>query len=308
MINISLENNPEYYINGFNNCIDFLKKIKEDNFEYPKEKINFHVYTDILNTKELMSVKSFLATQNLDHSVLNLWSDVDLCRNSLLAPYIPYITCKRYDPFQEAIGTPLDGNEKYLLAKDSRHWLQSGILRFLAIYKYGGIWFDMDMILLRDFKPILGQEFAYMWSDCIDFKRKNGRNSYGPCAALIGGNKKSEFTSLCIDEITKTNLVMNTACLDHELLAKVYNINKFTVFPSCFFEAEWQIGDMGEKVNKLMVDGWFKKNEYSNNLYLDTFSWHWHNSGQGRNSIEKDSKFNLLEQIIDKKLKEKGIG
>jgi len=307
MINVSLEKNPELYINGFQNCLSFLRDLKEENYSYPAPKVNFHVYSDILNEKQLMSVKSFLATQNLDHAVLNLWSDVDLTKNRLIVPYLPYVVWRKYNPYLETKDTPLEGNDKYIYAKDSKHWLQSGILRFLAIYKYGGIWFDMDMILLRDFRPIMDQEFAYMWGECTDFGRKKSLNSYGPCAALVGGEKQSYHTKTCMEEIARTHLIENTACLDHELLAEVYQLNRFTVFPSCFFEAEWQMGDMGKQVNLEIVDGWFRKNKYSNNLFLETFSWHWHNSGQGKREVEEGSKFDLLQKLTDEKLKDKGL-
>ena len=53
--------------------------------------------------------------------------------------------------------------------------------------------------------------------------------------------------------------------------------------------------------------GWFTKNEHSDQLFLDAFAWHWHNSSHKDKYIEKGSKFHLLNNFIDDKLKQKGI-
>ena len=42
----------------------------------------------------------------------------------------------------------------HLKAMDGKHYLQSDLLRILVLYKYGGVWVDMDIIFLRDFKPL----------------------------------------------------------------------------------------------------------------------------------------------------------
>ena len=65
MIDISFEKNPELYTD-YEKCIEFLKNIKIDNYEYPEEVTIFHVYSEIKNSKELMVIKSYLATQNLE--------------------------------------------------------------------------------------------------------------------------------------------------------------------------------------------------------------------------------------------------
>ena len=63
---------------------------------------------------------------------------------------------------EESKGTTLE-NYDILKIKDIKYYMKSGILRFLVTNKYGGVWCDMDMVLLRDFKPILDQEWAYVW-------------------------------------------------------------------------------------------------------------------------------------------------
>ena len=60
MIDISYEKNPIYY-RDYEECLRFLRTIKNENYEYPEEKVNFHIYTEVRNEKELMIIKSFLA-------------------------------------------------------------------------------------------------------------------------------------------------------------------------------------------------------------------------------------------------------
>lgn len=303
MIDISLEKNPEFYSTDIEPCLSFLRSIKEDDYKYPDGITNFHVYTDIKNEKQIMIVKSFLATQNLEHAILNLWTDVDLSSNVLAKPFLKYINFKIYNPSVEFKDTPLEGKMDYINAKDQKHWAQSGILRLLMLYKYGGIWADMDMILLRDFKPIMDNDFAYMWENHTDFGML-GRGQCGPCAAMLGGIKGNSFVQECMKELLNTPVQLNSPCFDYPLMARVYRRLKYTVFPSCFFNTEWQ---MKPDVSRPIIEGWWKNNDYSANLYPEAFSWHWHNTGQGAKPIEKGCKFNLLQQMIDRKLQEKGI-
>jgi hypothetical protein len=168
----------------------------------------------------------------------------------------------------------------------------------------------MDMVLLRNFKPILDQEWAYMWGTEMDF------NNFGPCAAIMNIHKESTHGKVCLEEILNTRMVPDSTVLDHVLLAKVYTKNKFTVFPSAFFNTEWQMNvkwlndirqydpnGLGTKTEK----GWFVKNEYSNSLFENAFSWHWHNSSYKNHTIGEGSKFYLLQNKIKSLLKDKKI-
>jgi len=53
---------------------------------------------------------------------------------------------------------------------------------------------------------------------------------------------------------------------------------------------------------------WFTKPlENKDNLFLDAFAWHWHNSSNKHKNIVEGSKFSLLKDRNDKVLKEMGI-
>ena len=309
MIDITIEKNLELY-KDYNKSLDFLSQIDDNQYDYPKEVTYFHVYSEIKTEKELLCIESYLSTQNLEKTKLILWSDYDITSNPLIKPYKDMIELRVYDFNRESKGTILEGNESLENANDTKHYMKSGILRFLVTYKYGGIWLDMDMVLLRNFKPILDQEWAYMWGTEMDFY------NFGPCAAIMNINKESEHAKICLEEMNKTNIIPDSTVLDHMLLAKVYSRKRFTVFPSTFFNTEWQMNVEWENgirkydpkgIGTKTETGWFNNNEYSDSLFDNAFAWHWHNSTYKNHIIEEGSKFDILQTKIKTNLKNKGI-
>jgi hypothetical protein len=307
LIDINLKENFELFTD-YVKCLEFLKTVDSDS--YPEAVTNFHVYSEMKTDKELLCIESFLATQNIEKTNLILWSDYDVSDNRLLEPYKELIDFRVYRSEEESVGTALEGCEKWIGASDSKHYMKSGVLRFLVTHKYGGIWADMDMVFLRDFKSILDQEWAYMWGAELDFY------NFGPCAAMMNIHKDSPHSNLCIEEIVNSEPLADSTVLDHVLLAKVYTKKQFTVFPSTFFNTEWQMnteykdGIKDYNPNGLgsqIESGWFKKNEFSDHLFEGAFAWHWHNSSYKNHKIESGSKFDLLMKLNKKILKQKGI-
>lgn len=300
MINITLEDNAELY-SDYSKGLKFLNSIKNEDYNYPNEKVNFHVYSEVKTDKELECIKSFLATQNLKKTKLIVWSDYCIEDNKLIAPYKHLIELRVYDAKHESKDTPLENHPVWILGdiSDSKHYMKSGILRFLVTYKYGGVWADMDMIFLRDFKPILDQEWAYMWGSETDF------SNFGPCAAMMNLKRKSDHASRCLQEICNTSLVKDSTILDHMLLAKVYKKQSFTVFPSTFFNTEWLINKTDREFRSIIGHGFDKIKTDKDFLFLDAFAWHWHNSSNKNREIKNGSKFDLLKKRTDSLLKNK---
>ena len=309
MIEITLEDNLSLF-QDYKQALQLLARIDDSDYRYPEGITNFHVYSEIKNEKELLCIKSYLATQNLERTRLILWSDYDISDNPLIQPYKALIDMRVYDIRQEAKGTLLEHSEKWFGADDTKHYMKSGVLRFLVTHKYGGVWVDMDMVLLRDFKPILDQEWAYMWGAEMDFY------NFGPCAAMMSIHKNSEHSVLCLQEILDTEVFPDSTVLDHMLLAKVYSKRRFTVFPSAFFNTEWQMNvDYADGarhydpkgIGTKTEGGWFKKTEYSNSLFEGAFAWHWHNSSYKNHVVEPGSKFDLLTTRVNDQLTTRGL-
>ena len=312
MIEISYKTQPDLYFD-FRETLKYLSKIDMSEYEYPEEVTPFHVYTEVRTEKELECIKSYLATQNLEKTKLIVWSDYSIEDNPLIQPYKEYIDLRIYNPHEIAKETPLEGLDTYLTpSEDNNHWMNSGILRFLVVYKVGGIYADQDMVLLRDFKPILQQDFAYQWGSSVDFAKEhpNSGDCMGPCAAMIGAKKGGAYIENCIQTLIKTPVRPGTTCFDEDMLGKVYRIDPdgFTVFPSPFFNAEWLISKVDPTLRTNVINSWFINNGYAkDNLFLESFAWHWHNSNNRNKVVEKGSKFDMLRDITNNRLKEKGI-
>lgn len=88
-----------------------------------------------------------------------------LARDPLLAPFAGCgrVLFMQWDAAREAsAGSPLAG-AAFAGARDPSHYLASDLLRVVALARHGGVYFDADVLLLRDFGPLLGEEFAYQW-------------------------------------------------------------------------------------------------------------------------------------------------
>lgn len=297
-MNILELTNPEFYTD-YEKCLSFLDSV---DFNQPKDyKTNFHTYSEIKSEKELMVVKSFLATQNLEKSNFILWSDYDISNNELLEPFKEYIEFKVFDPKIESMGTCLSNKEQHLNSNDNLYWLKSDLFRILITHKYGGVFTDMDFIYLNDFSPLLDYEFTYQWGSELSF------DGFGTCGTVMKLDKESELSKLMLDELCESSIHPNTTVWGKDLFAKVYRKHKFVVFPSTFFNTEWMINKKYPGKGDATERGWFTPNEYSNDLFINTFGWHWHNSSHKNKVVNEGSKFDLLSKHIDNKLKKKGI-
>lgn len=301
MINISFKNNPSLYKN-YLECLNFLKTIDEKKFHFPNEKTNFHIYSEFKNDKELLSLMSYFATQNLQKTNLIVWSDYDISNDPKIQRFKNLADFRVWDAKSEAKGTLLENENRIFESADEKHYLQSDLLRILALYKYGGVWIDMDIVLLRDFKPILDQEYMYMWGSETDFINQ------GACATVLSLKQKSEFSHKLLEFIPRMKIRPNSTCWGKDMFARLYNEYQFPIFPSTFFNIEWCINATTPGHGNYIEDGWFKSREDNKDfLFLETFAWHWHNSSKKNLQIEPGSKFDLLTKRTESLLKTRGI-
>lgn len=342
MINISKETHPDLY-SDYKKCVQFCKEIEHvDN----KKKVNFHILWKEglpFGRKQAISVKSFLATQNIDNKSLTLWSNKDLSRNKYLKSLIPYINLKYWNPLNEAIGTPLENQIDLLSLEDNQCWVDGDIFRALCLYKYGGVYCDADIVFLRDFGPLLEQEFAYTWgleensiSGGIIHMHKEGKLATDVIFHIISQDnirdldkaellihidrpslrnmlRENNFWIEIQKDVVQQSLDMingkNSAEWSNGIYYSIKNNNPdWTIFPCGFFNTEWQIPEEEMEKDKELrkfVTYPFKKTKYSNELYDGVFAWHWHSNWKAR--ISKGSKWQILEELTEKKFKEKFI-
>jgi len=303
MINLSYETHPELYFD-YRLGLDFLKSIKNEDYEYPEHQVLFHVYTEVKNEKELECIKSYLATQNLDKTKLIIWSDYNILDNELIKPYKDLLEFKVYDAREEAKDTPLEKEYGKLNAADNKHYLQSDLFRLMILYKYGGVWADMDIVFLRDFKAILDQEYMYQWGSETQYA------SQGACATVLAMKKQSEFATVMLDVLKTMPTIEETTIWGKDTFAKLWQVwPHFTIFPSTFFNTEWLISKVNEPLSRETENNWFYNTTdvAKDCLFLDAFSWHWHNTSNKDKRIEKGSKFDLLRKKTNQLLESRGI-
>jgi hypothetical protein len=230
--------------------------------------------------KQALPVKAFFATQDLSASTLVLWSDGDLSANPWLQPFASRLTCRIYSPEAEVRGTPLEGRPELYRAEDHRVWCDGDLFRILALHNYGGVYVDMDMVLLRSLGALLQQEFIYQWD------RFDGVYN----GAIMHVRQASAFAREMIDGVIE--LPAREFNWGRENLSRAVDRGAaVTIFPSPFFDTEWQADPKFEP---------FKRTANSANLYDGAFAWHWHNRWDRR--IQQGSKFQLLEAEMDARL------
>ena len=235
--------------------------------------------------KQALPVKAFFATQDPSMCSLVLWSDQDLSANEWLQPFLPRLTLRIYDPAVESRGTPLEAYPKIYRQRDSRVYRDGDLFRILVLHNYGGVYADMDTVLLRSLGVLLDQEFVYQWDRFDDM--------YAP--ALMRLRKGGDFVRELVQGIVEIPPGKYNWGRENVKRA-ILRGRPITVFPSPFFNTEWQ-ADPGFKP--------FERTPESANLYDGAFAWHWHNQWDA--PIEEGSKFQILEARIGRLLAAKGM-
>ena len=307
MLHVDIETHREMYDN-YKLGIEYLKTVDDKDFEYPDEVTNFHIYSEIKNVKELECVRSFFATQNLEKTKLILWSQYSIEDHPELKPFKDHIDFRVWDALEEAKGTPLEGETGKLLAKDAEHYADSDLLRLLALHKYGGVWVDMDIVILRDFKPILDQEYMYQWGTETDYGKE------GACATVISLKKGSEFSVKLLEELKLSKNAHGT-WWGKELFASLWSKwPHYKIFPGSFFNTEWMMDKYAELYNEdfglynKVTSSWFSNPlESHEHLFLDAFTWHWHNTSHKKDPIVSGSKFDILRDMNTDSLIDRGF-
>ena len=287
MIHISPATHAELY-HDWRKALEFCRSLPD---APPREPITFHMYwrergpglwpkVRPFGRKQALPVKAFLATQDRSLSQLLLWSDADLSSNRWLQPLLPCITLRFYDPAKEARGTPLEAHPAIYRQRDRRAYRDGDLFRILVLHNYGGVYADMDTVLLRSLGVLLDQEFVYQWDRFDD--------AYAP--ALMRLRQGSAFARELINGVLE--IPPGKYNWGRENVKRAIERGRaITVFPSPFFNTEWQ-ADPGFKP--------FRNTPASGNFYDGAFAWHWHN--QWDEPIEQGSKFQRLEAYMDERL------
>lgn len=129
----------------------------------------FHLYIRAdLGTRlppwQVTTLLSILASQPAGTFQVVVWSPhaespvlVALAPLLVAAPGV--ITYRVFDAVTEASGSPLEGTT-LLRFRDGRGWADSDIFRLIVLWRYGGVYLDLDVWLFRDVTPLLAWEWT----------------------------------------------------------------------------------------------------------------------------------------------------
>jgi hypothetical protein len=301
-------------INIKNNYDLFSDIVKSLNFTknlipYKSEnKIIVHFYWRVpleFGRKQVLPIKSVLVNNydiNKNNLEINLWSNVDLSDNEYLKELKDYINIKVWDPFEELKGTILEENIDYYkqnIIHDSKNWIASDFFRLLCLHKYGGFYFDMDVLILRDLSPLNNLEFLYQWGSSGTTPNEPNIFYNG---AIMRLNKESSASLKLVKETLNIRSAGETTNWSSIIYSKIID-NNLNYLPCAWFNTEWCLND-NDRINFFNDINYnmtvFKK-ENNIELFEGAFTWHWHN--KWTEPIEEGSKFETLEKKINEKYK-----
>lgn len=300
--------------NCFNNNYIINKEIYEKNIKtqnridinrsIKNEKIIFHTYWyGEIGRKQAFSIKSFLVTQNVDNTELWLWLDEEsgfnnYKNNKYLKHLLPHIKVKKYNPSTSLYGSPFENSISIFDQKKRLAYRGDG-LRMWALNKFGGLWFDLDVMFLKDFQSLLsGHEFAYAWE-------------YQPYAnnAILYIRKNSYINNHLERKILKNKTTRPWILFNYD----DKNLRNLMIYPCFLFDPLWQdIVDKVEDKDKPFNDfkdffkefnTEFKKKENINSykdFFKESFAYHWHNNWDANEY--QNSYFGLFENEFNKLL------
>lgn len=299
---IDIKNNYNLY-SDINQSLDYALSLKPFKL---KDKIILHFYWRVpldFGRKQLLPIKSALVNNyelNKDNLEINLWSNVDLSDNEYLKPLKDFINIKVWNPIEEIKGTILEENIDYYkqnIIYDDRNWIASDFFRLLCLHKYGGFYFDMDVLILRDLSPLNNLQFLYQWGSSGTTIQEPNIFYNG---AIMRLNKNSDASIKLLKETLNLRSAGGTTNWSSTIYSKI-NDDNLNYLPCAWFNTEWALSnnDRINYYNNVNYEMTSFKKEDNINLFDGAFTWHWHNKWY--DIIEEGSKFQILENIINQK-------
>lgn len=150
--------------------------------------------------KQLFCIKSFLCTQDMTLFELIIWLDGEEWYkkalenkklNDLILKSNNKIHIKQWNIKEEIKNTPFWSIRWYFKWERILPFVADDF-RIIALYKYGGLYFDFDFMFIKDMKPLLMRdEFVYAWenqpfaNNALIFFRKGSYISKSVCNLMI---------------------------------------------------------------------------------------------------------------------------
>lgn len=118
----------------------------------------------------------------------------------------------------------------------------SDLFRYTMLKKNGGIWMDMDLILLRPIpKSILTTEYFFSSERTMQSGAFASKNTFKPSNAFIGvKNKESEWANFIVDKSSSSKILSSHTFLKtfNESI-KELELNKYILQPEIVMPVNW---------------------------------------------------------------------
>jgi hypothetical protein len=233
--------------------------------------------------KQLAVLKSIIVNhKDIISSVeINLWSNVDLSNNDYFKEVEKFVTLRKWDLNEEIKNTILE-DCVFLSDKENIYddicYLEGDLFRLLILHKYGGIYIDMDVLILRNFLPLNDFEFLYQWGTS-GFRGENFRMN----GAIMKLNKNSDLSLEFLEILKSIPPNKGSFVWGNEMYSKISR-NEVLALPGIWFNSEW--GFEGTRCDPFVNIG-------DVDLFDGAFAWHWHNRWD--EPVQIGSKFEIIE-------------
>ncbi|KAI7861858.1 hypothetical protein BDF14DRAFT_1737573 [Spinellus fusiger] len=242
----------------------------------------------VFGTKQVATLRSLFATQS-NTTVLHLWSNGDLSEipifQNILAKVGSRIVLHTVNILELTKDTPME-NSFYTGFLDNTAYLDGDMIRLLLLYKYGGMWFDMDSLFIRDMSPLMEHEWLTAW-DCYL------PGVYPFNGAFMHFFKRSPYLCEILYEMAtgpkpRSNSIDWGGHLYYLIYRRLvyHRIRPWLVLPWCFTDSS-SCKPENSMPNAFVETGFSKKR------LGQTFAFHWHNQWEK----EEGSLFRYIDTI-----------
>jgi len=237
------------------------------------QRLLFHCYwTGVLNELHALSLKSLMVTQSPPYEIWLWMPPDDVRRNYAFTSSLPGVVVKEYLAAQESQGTVYEGQLGLLNGLDRfggrRASNIANAFRILTLAKYGGVYFDLDVLFLKDMRDLCSVEFCYQWSD----------QAYANNGLLHFDADSRNIWALAERSIT-IGSCRSKALFRFEDVWKV--LDGVYVFPSFLFDPLWIAHDRGRVMNDYcnrFVEFFTSEARVSlSTFFPGSYAYHWHN-------------------------------
>ena len=311
------------YNSGYT-CLGHLSKFDVSFDSQYSQVIYHHTFWKIDENKPhhlrvlILQILSFLATQDLTQCKFIIWIQNRFSDkvNKVLTEKFEYYLTRTTVEIRILNFTDLCSNglfkahyKQCVSANNGNSVAFSDFIRFLVLYKYGGIYTDGDVFYLRDMRPFWSKNFVHRWSFTEDYNtaimglQLNRSSSIEAIYKFILENNHDLVSGFYPARVKDTIYQINNG--------NIYHYKDFEVYHSILFDPAWLCNDgVLPRFNNITVcvfrefyDTVITAKEFNiEKFYGGAFSFHLHLGNCGKCTIDSTSFFYHIENYFIKKI------